>query len=74
MDIILVLLIVGVLVIDFLKLKKSNKMLLYLYVVIVGMALSVAIADNYDFFKESPLEMGIDKMQPITDWVEAQFD
>ncbi|MCC5909333.1 MAG: hypothetical protein JJT76_02705 [Clostridiaceae bacterium] len=74
MDIILVLLIVGVLVIDFLKLKKSNKMLLYLYVVIVGMALSVAIADNYDFFKESPLEMGIEKMQPITDWVEAQFD
>lgn len=74
MNVVLILLVTGVLLIDFAKLKKDNKKVSYLYIAIVAMALFVALADKYEFFEISPLEAGIEKMRPITDWLKTKFD
>lgn len=74
MNIVLILLITIVLLIDFIKLKKNTRKVPYLYILIVAIALIVATADKYDFFTASPLEMGIKKVQPITDWAKNKLN
>ncbi|AKL93993.1 hypothetical protein CACET_c04830 [Clostridium aceticum] len=73
MKIILILLVAGVLMIDFVKLDKSNKKIFYIYGFIVIMILLVVIAEKYEFFKTTPIEIGVEKMRPITDWIEIKL-
>ncbi len=73
MNVILIISISSILLIDFTKLKKNNSNVLPIYIVIVAIVLLVAIASQYDFLKTSPLEMGINKLLPITEWVEGMF-
>lgn len=73
MNVILILLVTGVLIIDFTKLDKNTKTVTYVYITIVVIALLIAAADKYDFVKTSPIEAGIIKMKPVTDWIEKSL-
>ncbi|ABR49342.1 hypothetical protein Amet_3204 [Alkaliphilus metalliredigens QYMF] len=74
MNIILVLLITVILSIDFARLKKNKSEVLSLYIAVVAMILLVAAVDKYDFFETSPLEIGIRKLLPVTNWLETKFN
>ncbi len=73
MNILLILFVSIVLLIDFIKLKKDDKKILYIYIAITAIALAIALIDKYQFFKTSPVEMWIEKMKPITSWIETQL-
>ena len=73
MNILLILFVSIVLLIDFIKLKKDDKKVIYIYIAITAIALAIALMDKYQFFKTSPLETWIEEMKPLTDWIEAQL-
>ena len=70
MTIIVFILILGVIILDFTKLKKDDKKKSYIYITIVLMAATIFVVDKIELFKVSPLESFIKKMEPITTWME----
>ena len=60
--------------IDLFKMNKKNGKFLGVYATIVIIAVLVVLVDEYGFFAKSPLELWIEKMEPITNWVDTIFN
>lgn len=73
MNIILMAFIAAILAVDFYRLKKTNPKIIYLYWGIVFCICIVFLLDQWDLFPISPVEIWIQKMTPLTDWLEAHL-
>ncbi|SCZ01720.1 hypothetical protein [Alkaliphilus peptidifermentans] len=73
MNLILLILIASTLLIDFKKIEKNNNQIIYIYISIVILIIMVSLVDNYEILSRSPLEILIEKMQPITGWIEMKL-
>lgn len=73
MNLILLILIASTLLIDFKKIEKNNNQIIYIYISIVILIIMVSLVDNYEILSRSPLEILIEKMQPITGWIELKL-
>ncbi len=73
MNVLLVLFVSLILLIDFVKLKKDDKAVPYIYIAITAIILAIALAHKYQFFRTSPIEVWIEKMKPLTDWIETHL-
>lgn len=73
MDILLFLSVALLLLVDFFKLNKNDRKVLYIYMALSTLILAVTLLNRFEVFKASPLEIWIEKMMPLTRWVEAQL-
>ncbi|SHK05283.1 hypothetical protein SAMN02745975_03537 [Geosporobacter subterraneus DSM 17957] len=74
MNILISLFVSIVLLIDFLKLKKNDKKVVYIYIGITILVLVISLLNRYEFFSISPIEIWIEKMKPITDWATLSLE
>lgn len=73
MSIVINIIVFFAILIDFIYLDKRNKKAVYIYLSIVFLIIVVLVVDNYNLFK-SPLEVFINKMGPITNWVNGYLN
>ncbi len=73
MNFVLLLLILPIIIIDFIWVIRNDKKTIYIYVCIVALILLVIVVNSFDLIKTSPLEVFIEKMKPLTDFVETRF-
>ncbi len=74
MSIVINIIVFFAILIDFIYLDKQNKKAVYIYLSIVFLIIVVLVVDNYNLFKLSPLEVFINKMGPITNWVNGYLN
>ena len=74
MNILISLFVSIVLLIDFLKLKKNDKKVVYIYIGITILVLVISLLNRYEVFSISPIEIWIEKMKPITDWATLSLE
>jgi len=73
MKIVLPILISLVVMIDFIKLNKTNKIVVFVYLSIVVLAATISTIDYFQLMKTNPLEAWISYMNPLTQWIELKL-
>ena len=73
MKIILPTLISLVLIIDFIKLDKTSKNIVFIYISIVVLIISVSTIDYFNLIKKSPIEAWVTMLNPITQWIKGKL-
>ena len=69
MNIVLLLIVVSVLAIDFFSMHKHDLKTTLIYLSIVSLIIAVTILDKYDILEMSPVEMIIDTITPLVEWI-----
>ncbi|MBM7615459.1 hypothetical protein [Alkaliphilus hydrothermalis] len=73
MKILLPIVITIVVIIDFIKLNKEDKSVIFMYLFIVALAAAICVGDHLNLISTNPLEALISFTNPITQWIQLKL-